>query len=164
MAFLSGVHFSFHTVHSVQTTLKVDCIQSTCTIDGNIKVDLGGDPCPGTPKKLTLQVECDGPATNPTVVPWHISAVRIVNQVKPVNYTGVFKSSDPILEQSWYSGAYGTVRVFRQKFTLEDAIGSHAYSLEANIRVINGIPLGCSLVLPVDTVNCVQTLKAADST
>jgi hypothetical protein len=23
-------------------------------------------------------------------------------------------------------GAYGTVRVFRQKFTLEDAIGSHA--------------------------------------
>jgi hypothetical protein len=28
-------------------------------------------------------------------------------------------------------GADGTVRVFRQKFTLEDAIGSHAYSLEA---------------------------------
>jgi hypothetical protein len=25
----------------------------------------------------------------------------------------------------------GTVRVFRQKFTLEDAIGSHACSLEA---------------------------------
>jgi hypothetical protein len=51
------------------------------------------------------------------------------------------------------------VRVFRQKFTLEDAIGSHACSLEANTRVTNGIPLGSSLFLPVDTVNCVQTLK-----
>jgi hypothetical protein len=39
----------------------------------------------------------------------------------------------------------GTVRVFRQKFTLEDAIGSHACSLEANMRVTNGIPLGSSL-------------------
>jgi hypothetical protein len=28
------------------------------------------------------------------------------------------------------------------------------------MRVINGIPLGCSLLLPVDTVNCVQKLKA----
>jgi hypothetical protein len=57
---------------------------------------------------------------------------------------------------------YCTVRVFRQKFTLEDAIGSHACSLEANMRVTNGIPLGCSLLLPVAPVNCVQTLK--DST
>jgi hypothetical protein len=39
----------------------------------------------------------------------------------------------------------GTVRVFRQKFTLEDAIGSHACSLEANIHVTNGILLGSSL-------------------
>jgi hypothetical protein len=53
----------------------------------------------------------------------------------------------------------GTVRVFRQKFTLVDAIGSHACSLEANKRVTNGIPLGSSLLLPVCTVNCVQTLK-----
>jgi hypothetical protein len=52
-----------------------------------------------------------------------------------------------------------TVRVFRQKFTLEDAIGSHACSLEASRRVTNGIPLGSSLFLPVHTVNCVQTLK-----
>jgi hypothetical protein len=29
------------------------------------------------------------------------------------------------------------------------------------MRVTNGIPLGCSLLLPVDTVNSVQTLKAA---
>jgi hypothetical protein len=47
------------------------------------------------------------------------------------------------------------VRVFRQKFTLEDAIGSHACSLEANTRVTNGIPLGSSLLLAVDIVNCV---------
>jgi proprotein convertase subtilisin/kexin type 5 len=53
-----------------------------------------------------------------------------------------------------------TVRVFRQKFTLEDAIGSHACSLEANMHVTNGIPLGRPLFLPVHTVNCVQTLKA----
>jgi hypothetical protein len=49
---------------------------------------------------------------------------------------------------------------FRQKFTLEDAIGPHASSLEASRRVTNGIPLGCPRFLPVHTVNCVQTLKA----
>jgi hypothetical protein len=53
----------------------------------------------------------------------------------------------------------GTVRVFWQKFALEDAIGSHACSLGANTRVTNGIPLGRPLFLPVYTVNCVQTLK-----
>jgi hypothetical protein len=53
----------------------------------------------------------------------------------------------------------GTVRVFRQKFTLEDAIGTHACSLQASRCVTNGIPLGSSLFLPVHTVNCVQTLK-----
>jgi hypothetical protein len=58
------------------------------------------------------------------------------------------------------------VRVFRQISTLEDAIGSHASSLshacslEANMRVTNGIPLGKFTLLPVDTVNCVATLKA----
>ena len=52
------------------------------------------------------------------------------------------------------------MRVFRQKFTLEDAIGPHASSLEASRRVTNGIPLGCPRFLPVHTVNCVQTLKA----
>jgi hypothetical protein len=49
---------------------------------------------------------------------------------------------------------------FRQKFTLEDAIGSHACSLEANMRMTNCIPLGRPLLLQVATVNCVQTLKA----
>jgi hypothetical protein len=49
---------------------------------------------------------------------------------------------------------------FRQKFTLEDAIRSHACSLEASRRVTNGIPLGSfTLLLPVDIKNCVATLK-----
>jgi serine/threonine protein kinase len=47
------------------------------------------------------------------------------------------------------------VRVFRQDFALEDAISSHACSFQ----VTNGIPLECTLFLPVHTVNCVQTLK-----
>jgi hypothetical protein len=47
------------------------------------------------------------------------------------------------LLESWVNVAKkGTVRVFRQKLTLEDAIGSHACSLEA---VTNSIPLGSSL-------------------
>jgi hypothetical protein len=62
---------------------------------------------------------------------------------------------------AWQRVDTGTVRVFRQKCTLEDAIGSHACSLEASRRETNGIPLGCSLLLPDHTVNCVQTLKAA---
>jgi hypothetical protein len=55
-----------------------------------------------------------------------------------------------------------TVLVFRQKWTLEDAIGSHACSLEASERVTNGTHLGCSLLLPGGTVNSVQTLKAGE--
>jgi hypothetical protein len=43
----------------------------------------------------------------------------------------------------------GTVRVFEQDFSLEDAIGSHACSLEANMRLSNGIPLGSPLLLPL---------------
>ena len=50
---------------------------------------------------------------------------------------------------------------FRQEFTLEDAIGSHACSLQASMRVTNGIPLGSVTLLPVDTVTCVAPLKAA---
>jgi hypothetical protein len=52
------------------------------------------------------------------------------------------------------------VRVFRQTFTLEDAIGSHACSLEANMSVTNAFHLGWPLPLTVVTVNSVQTLKA----
>jgi hypothetical protein len=50
--------------------------------------------------------------------------------------------------------------VFGQKFTLEDAIGPHASSLEASRHETKGIPLGCQRFLQVRTVNCVQTLKA----
>jgi hypothetical protein len=57
-----------------------------------------------------------------------------------------------------------TVRVFdrnpRSNATIEDAIEFHTFaSLEASMRATNGIPLGCSLFLPVGTVNSVQTLK-----
>jgi hypothetical protein len=45
---------------------------------------------------------------------------------------------------------------------LDDAIGYHACSLEASImRVTNAIPRKFTL-LPVDTVNCVATLKVLD--
>ena len=51
------------------------------------------------------------------------------------------------VDLNWNAVAeWGTVRVLRQKFTLEDAIGSHACSLEANMRVTNGIPLGSPLL------------------
>jgi hypothetical protein len=53
------------------------------------------------------------------------------------------------------------VRVFRQKFTLEDAIESHACSLEALacVRPMSFLSEVHSL-LPVDSVMCVATLKA----
>jgi hypothetical protein len=47
--------------------------------------------------------------------------------------------------------SFGTVLVFRQDFALEDAIGSHACSLETNMRMTNGIPLGSPLLLPVSS-------------
>jgi hypothetical protein len=53
----------------------------------------------------------------------------------------------------------GTLRGFGWKISLEDAIGSHACSLEASMRMANGIPLGWSPLLPVGTEKSVQTLK-----
>ena len=50
------------------------------------------------------------------------------------------------------------MRIFRQRFALEDVIGSHACWLEASERVTNSM-LRVSTFLPVDTVNCVQTPK-----
>jgi alpha-L-rhamnosidase len=38
--------------------------------------------------------------------PWHITAVRIVCQVKPTNYNGRFSCSDEMLTRIWYTGAY----------------------------------------------------------
>jgi tetratricopeptide (TPR) repeat protein len=51
--------------------------------------------------------------------PWHISAVRLVCQVKPTNYEGAFSSSDPLLTRIWYVGAY-TVKLN----LLQDYFGS----------------------------------------
>jgi pimeloyl-ACP methyl ester carboxylesterase len=44
-------------------------------------------------------------------------------------------------------GERGTVRVFRHTFSPDDDIGSHVYSLQANLRVANDIPLGGPLLL-----------------
>ena len=38
---------------------------------------------------------------------WHIDHVRLVCQVKPVNYRGSFSCSDSLLTRIWYTGAYG---------------------------------------------------------
>ncbi len=38
--------------------------------------------------------------------PWHISAVRLICQIKPTNYNGSFSCSDPMLTRIWYTGAY----------------------------------------------------------
>jgi hypothetical protein len=38
---------------------------------------------------------------------WHITGIRLVCQVKPVNYKGSFSCSDPMLTRVWYTGAYG---------------------------------------------------------
>jgi hypothetical protein len=67
------------------------------------------------------------------------------------------KKGKPLLNKLPKNWGYGAL--FLQEFTLEDAIGSHACLLEANTHVTNGIPLGSSILLPVDTVNCVATLK-----
>ena len=39
--------------------------------------------------------------------PWHITKARVICQVKPTNYNGSFKCSDPMLTKIWYVGAYG---------------------------------------------------------
>ena len=39
--------------------------------------------------------------------PWHLTAVRLVCQIKPANYEGSFACSDPQLTRIWYTGAHG---------------------------------------------------------
>jgi hypothetical protein len=56
-----------------------------------------------------------------------------------------------------------TVRVFRHKFALENAIGSPACSLEASMHVANDIPLGCSLSYRLTLYNRSNHTKGADS-
>ena len=38
--------------------------------------------------------------------PWHIRNVKLVCQVKPVNYNGSFNCNDTLLNRIWYTGAY----------------------------------------------------------
>lgn len=44
----------------------------------------------------------------PPPSPWHITSVQAVAQVKPVNYSGSYSSSDSTLTTMWYTGAYGS--------------------------------------------------------
>ena len=41
---------------------------------------------------------------------WHITNVRLVCRIRPVNYRGSFSSDDSLLDRIWYTGAY-TARV-----------------------------------------------------
>ena len=85
-----------------------------------------------------------------------ISIAKLLNREAFATYVVVIRATD----QGGTALGGALVRcAFWQKSTLEDAIGSPACLLEANTRVTNGIPLGSSLLLPVCTVNCVQTLK-----
>jgi hypothetical protein len=95
----------------------------------------------------------------PSISPHHLKVIQILQL--PFFSHGAFDDNEvaDFVKTEMEKLHKGTVRISRQKFTLEDAIGSHTSSLEASRRVANGIPLGWSLLLPVDTVNCVQTLK-----
>jgi CD109 antigen len=68
---------------------------------------------------------------------------------------------DAYAASKWLAESRGTVLYFRHRFTLEDAIGSHACSREASRRVTNGIPFGCPLLLPVGTVTSCPNTKGA---
>jgi len=43
---------------------------------------------------------------------WHITGIRAVCQVKPVNYVGSFSCNDPLLTKVWYMSAYGVKASF----------------------------------------------------
>eukprot|EP01043_Picozoa_sp_COSAG02_P069551 COSAG02_NODE_11964_length_1623_cov_2.889082_1_plen_348_part_01 len=92
-----------------RSSCTIHCIMGSCHINGGIPFSIGGDPCPGTPKHISVQVECAlVPAAEASTQPWHITDLKLVAQSKPTNYTGSFKSSDPVLTTAWYSGAYGS--------------------------------------------------------
>lgn len=50
----------------------------------------------------------EGSSGGSVAVPWTITGARIVAQVKPLNYTGNFMSSDPLLTTVWGTGAYSS--------------------------------------------------------
>jgi hypothetical protein len=49
----------------------------------------------------------EGPA-GAAAAPWTIARARVVAQVKPLNYTASFQSSNPLLTTIWHTGAYGS--------------------------------------------------------
>jgi hypothetical protein len=78
-------------------------------------------PLVRTPARLTLLHACDQ---------YHFARVDFPLTVTTVNCVATLKVR-VLHQQRRASYPTGMVRVFRQKFTLDDAIGSHACSLEA---------------------------------
>ena len=82
------------------------------------------------------------PTGTPDIIFSHFSVNRSII-VSPTTNAGYHSNMTTLLTgETKVAELYGTVRVFRKKIYLEDAIGSHACSLEASMRVTNGIPLG----------------------
>jgi hypothetical protein len=63
----------------------------------------------------------------------------------PDSANALMEVLDKYKERDYGTITCSTVLGFEQKFTLEEAIGSHACSLEASKRVTNSIPLGSPL-------------------
>jgi hypothetical protein len=78
--------------------------------------------------------------------------VSIDSDIGPVNIVPV----DPTVNITY--GARFRQK-FGEKFTLGDSISSPACSLQTSMRVTYVMALGYSLLLPVGTVNSVQTLQ-----
>jgi hypothetical protein len=108
------------------------------------------------PMLYTLSYHCRTPALETLCVRWMVS-----EDVAGATFMAIGSAAPEIvINMIAVVRSVGTVPVFRQKFTLEDAIVSHACSaVEASKRVTNDIPLGWPLLLPVHTVNSVQTRK-----
>jgi hypothetical protein len=130
-------------------------------------LDCGGEECVGGPEFACEQGYHGELCGNCAEGFWQVVSYCVVCEEGLGASFWVFVLTAAGLFTAWFFlnefAAMGTVRVFRQKCTLEDAIGSHACSPDANMRMTNGIPLGRPLLLLVCTVICVQTLKAMRS-
>jgi hypothetical protein len=90
-------------------------------------------------------------------VHWENASQYMADNFRPAlvtNYTCAY--GDPCAATQFKPLRHGpgaqyscTVPVLRQNVALENAIGSHACSCKANMRVTNGIPLGSPLLLPL---------------
>jgi hypothetical protein len=113
----------------------VPCCQSK-TLPEQTHIALGDDPS-------TMNVMWTvGELVAGSAVQWGLAANALSTNASATNATYTH----------W--GWRGTVRVFRQKFTL-------GMPLDPTHVRFNDIPLGSLLFLPVDTVNCVAMLKAS---